>query len=154
MGAGMNCRGATGPLSVFSGLLALALGLTACAGTPEPQLGQLSNGRCVDDSPACIKARQTELGTILSDKDKRWIHRPATADSYAGGVRLFAYKKRKKELSCAELAVAHKEAEAGPAVLRGPAGKHLTPAQVARGAMLSTEVSRELQREMQRRCRR
>jgi len=150
----MGSRGAIGPLTVLGGLLGLALGLSACAGTPEPPLGQLSKRHCVDDSPACIKARQTELGTILADKDKRWIQRPATADSYAGGVRLFAYKKRKRELSCAELAVAHKEAEAGPAVLRGPAGKHLTPAQVSRGAMLATEVSRELHREMQRRCRR
>lgn len=152
MGAGMGVRGGFGPITVCSGLMIVSLCLTGCANTPEPPLETLSSGRCVDDSPACIQARQSELTGILADKEKRWIHRPATADSYAGGVRLFAYKKRKRELSCAELAVAHKEAESGPAVLRGPAGKHLTPAQVSRGAMLSTEVSRELQSEIRKRC--
>ena len=148
----MGVRGGIGPITVCGGLMALWLGLSGCASNPPPQLETQSGGRCVDDSPNCIKARQSELTVILADKQKRWIQQPATADAYAGGVRLFAYKKRKRELSCAELALAHKEAEAGPAVLRGAAGKHLTPAQVSRGAMLSTEVSRELHRELRKRC--
>jgi len=151
-GAGMAFRGAIAPMTVFGGLVALGLCLVGCAGTPSPSIEPTARRGCIDDSPSCVKARQAELHVMLSDKDKRWIHRPATADSYAGGVRLFAYKKRKRELSCAELAVAHKEAEAGPAVLRGPSGKHLTPAQVSRGAMLSQEVARELRKEMNRRC--
>jgi hypothetical protein len=140
-------------MTVFGGLVLLSLSLMGCASNPTPPIGEWSEGRCVDDSPTCIKARQSELNVILADRERRWIHQPASADSYAGGVRLFAFKKRKRDLSCVELAAAQKEAEAGPAVLRGPAGKHLTPAQVSRGAMLSTEVSRELQREIQRRCR-
>jgi hypothetical protein len=92
------------------------------------------------------------LRSMLSDRERRWVKQPATADAYASGVRLFAFKSRKKELSCDELASGRREAEAGPAVLRGPAGKHLTPAQVSRGAILSAEVSRELSVEMQRRC--
>lgn len=143
-----------GPMTVLGGLAALCLGLAGCASNPAPPLGEWSDGRCVDDSPACVKARQTELNVFLADKEKRWIHKPATADSYAGGVRLFAYKTRKRDLSCPELALAHKEAEAGPAVLRGPAGRHLTPAQVSRGAMLAAEVSSELKKELRRRCNR
>ncbi|MGD9802704.1 MAG: hypothetical protein AB7E81_18325 [Hyphomicrobiaceae bacterium] len=148
----MVFKRAFGPVTVFGGLVVLALGLASCASSIDPPTSIASERRCVDDSPSCIKVRQTELNVILADRDRRWIKQPASADSYAGGVRLFAYKKRKRDLSCAELAVAHKEAEAGPAVLRGPAGKHLTPAQVSRGAMLATEVSRELQKEIHRRC--
>jgi hypothetical protein len=148
----MAFRWAIGPVTGLCGLAALGLYLAGCAGTPAPSLESSVQRGCIDDSPSCVKARQAELHVILSDKNKRWIHTPATADSYAGGVRLFAYKKRKRELSCTELAVAQREAEAGPAVLRGPAGKHLTPAQVSRGAMLSQEVAREMQKEMSRRC--
>ncbi|MGE0765951.1 MAG: hypothetical protein AB7L90_05770 [Hyphomicrobiaceae bacterium] len=150
----MRRKGAFGSITALGCLVVLPLGLAGCAGNAPAELVDVTaGGRCVDDSPSCIKARQSELNLILADKQKHWIRRPATADSYAGGVRLFAYKKRKRELSCAELTLAHKEAEAGPAVLRGPAGKHLTPAQVSRGAMLSAEVSRELHQEMRRRCR-
>jgi hypothetical protein len=148
----MGLRGGIGRLAVMGGLAAISVYLHGCAGSPAPPVGVWTEGRCVDDSPACIKARQHELSGMLADRQKRWIQQPATAESYAGGVRLFAYKKRKKELSCAELEAAHREAEAGPAVLRGPAGKHLTPAQVSRAVMLSTEVARELQVEKRRRC--
>jgi hypothetical protein len=107
----------------------------------------------VDDSPNCISRRQAALKSLMSDKDRRWVRQPASAESYASGVRLFALKGRKRELTCEELALGRREADAGPGVLRGPAGRHLTPAQVARGAMLSGEVSRELAGEMRRRCR-
>lgn len=133
-------------------MVAVWLGLSGCAGGPEPAIGTWTEVKCVDDSPHCIAQRQSQLKAMLADKDRRWIGHAATADAYAGGVRLFAFKSRKKDLSCAELAVGRREADAGPAVLRGPAGRHLTPAQVSRGAMLSTEVSRELSSEMKRRC--
>lgn len=133
--------------------LALWLGLPGCGGGPEPPIGVWTDVKCIDDSPACIAQRQSTLRSMLADRDRRWVKQSASADSYASGVRLFAFKSRKKELSCDELAFGRREAEAGPAILRGPAGKHLTPAQVSRGAILSTEVSRELSIEMQRRCR-
>ncbi|MEZ5816720.1 MAG: hypothetical protein R3D44_06535 [Hyphomicrobiaceae bacterium] len=150
MGFGKVSAGVTASLCS----VAIGLVLAGCANAPAPAIGTWTEGRCVDDSPNCIKARQAELRVILSDRQHKWVHHPPTADSYAGGVRLFAFKTRKRELTCAELSVGHKEAEAGPAVLRGPAGKHLTPAQISRGAMLSSEVSRELQGELRRRCRR
>ena len=54
--------------------------------------------------------------------------------------------------ACEELGIGRKEAEAGPALLRGPEGRGLTTAQIARGAMLSQEVGRELGNEIKRRC--
>jgi hypothetical protein len=135
-------------------LAVLAAAASGCATAPPPPLGHWTEAKCVDDSPDCIADRQRQLKVILADRERRWVKQPATADAYAGGVRLFAVKTRKRELTCAELAAGHSEAEAGPAVLRGPAGRHLTPAQVSRGAMLATEVSRELNNEMRKRCRR
>lgn len=108
---------------------------------------------CVDDTSHCIEQRRTALQTIMSDRDRRWIHEPPTPAAYASGVRLFAFKTRKTELSCDELAVGRREADNAPAVLRGPGSTNLTPAQVSRGVMLGAEVSRELAAEMKRRCR-
>jgi hypothetical protein len=68
-------------------------------------------------------------------------------------VRLFALQRKKKELTCEELALGRNEAEKAPGVLRGPEGATLMPAQVSRGVILASEVSRELSAEIKRRCR-
>jgi hypothetical protein len=107
---------------------------------------------CVDDSAECINKRQAALKALMSDKDRKWIHEPATAEAYASGVRLFAFKSKKKELSCDELQSGRREADAAPTTLRGATAARLTPAQVSRGAMLAQEVSRELANEFSRRC--
>ena len=108
---------------------------------------------CVDDTHECIEQRRVALNAIMSDKGRTWVREAPTAEAYASGVRLFAFKTRKTELSCDELAVGRREAENAPVVLRGPQASNLTPAQVSRGLMLGAEVSRELAAEMKRRCR-
>ncbi len=130
----------------------LGLSLAACGGGIEPEASLGPSLRCVDDSVACVAQRQSALRSIMADRERRWVREPANADAYAGGVRLFAYKTKKQELNCGELASGRREADAGPGVLRGASGRHLTPAQISRGVMLATEVSRELQGEMRRRC--
>jgi hypothetical protein len=135
------------------GLTALLLAAGGCAnndsaGSP-PHLG-LS---CVDDSAHCIAQREKVFDSLVGDKSRTWVKQPATPDAYASGVRLFAFSKKRHELSCDELAAGKREADAGPGVLRGSAG-HFTSAQVSRGVMLATEVSRDLGREMDKRCRR
>ena len=134
--------------------LAALAALGACSGsqpetTPETRAGL----GCVDDSKHCIDQRQTALRAMVGDKDRKWIREPASPQAYASGVRLFAYKSRKKDLNCEELAVGRREADAGAGVLRGPGGSGLSPAQVSRGVMLSGEVAKELASEMGRRCR-
>ena len=131
------------------GLLALA----GCSGTTEVSVETRPGLNCVDDSRECIERRQGALKGLMGDRDRRWIREPASPHAYASGVRLFAFKGRKKELSCEELAIGRREADAGPSVLRGVGGQGLTPAQVSRGTMLAGEVSRELANEMKRRCR-
>lgn len=133
--------------------LAGAILSAACSSGMEVPLVSPQGLSCVDDSKPCIDQRMATLKVMMADRDRRWVHEPATPHAYASGVRLFAFKGRKKELTCAELAVGKREADAGQAVLRGPSATGLSPAQIARGTMLSAEVSRELGVEMKRRCR-
>ena len=133
-------------------VVAAAFLLGACGN--GGQTDNLAKGlHCVDDSPGCISERGAALNQLMGDKDRAWVRQSAPPAAYASGVRLFAFKQRKRELSCDELSAGRREADAGPAVLRGPDGRGLTTSQVARGVMLSQEVSRELSTEMKRRCR-
>ncbi len=127
------------------------LWFSGCA-NKSPEIGITSAGlNCVDDSPRCIERRQAALRSMLSDKQRVWVQHIPTAEAYASGVRLFAYKKTKKALTCPELNVGIREASGARASLRSAKGR-LRPAQIARGAMLGDEVSRELSREKKRRC--
>lgn len=130
----------------------LALLATACSTGSETQIAPRGMS-CVDDSQACVAERGTALNALMADKQRGWVRQPAPAASYASGVRLFAFKQRKKEMSCDELAIGRKEADAAPGTLRGPQGQGLTPAQVSRGVMLAAEVGKELTNEAKRRCR-
>jgi hypothetical protein len=90
---------------------------------------------------------------MLADKDRTWVKEAPTPQAHASGVRLFAYRTRKKELSCEELAHARREADGAAKTLRGPEGKSLSPAQISRATMFAAEVSKELSAEMRtRRC--
>ncbi len=131
----------------------VAIGLSGCSTGTEFQSEVHPSVKCVDDSPGCVARRQAALKEMLADPKHRWVHEPADADAFATGVRLFAFKTRKRELSCPDLKKGQHEAEAGPGLLRGPGGRHLTPAQISRGVMFAGEVSRELGKELRRRCR-
>lgn len=132
-------------------LIALLAG--GCAGGDGINYTTAQAGlRCVDDSPSCISQRQSTLKALVSDPQRSWISQRPDAAAYASGVRLFAFKTKKKDLSCAELQTGRQEADAGPAILRA-GGNGLSPAQVARGVILAGEISRELGNEYNRRCR-
>ncbi|MFT3730246.1 MAG: hypothetical protein QM780_02305 [Hyphomicrobium sp.] len=124
-----------------------------CSGN-QAALGDPAHGlKCVDDSHVCISQRKMVYDSYMADSSRAWVKQPAGPHEYASGVRLMALSKKRKELTCAELAHGKEEADRGPAVLTGGAYVGLTSAQVARGAMLSREVSRELAQEIARRCR-
>jgi hypothetical protein len=134
--------------------IALALLLSACSGADvatdninRPGLG------CIDDSPRCLAERQSVLKVYMADRNKAFVREPATPSAYASGVRLWAFKSRKRELTCDELNIARREADAAAPTLRGPGGQGMTPAQVARGIILAQDVSKELGNEHGRRCR-
>ena len=133
------------------GVAGVALLLASCSlGFTSTELPP--PGGCVDDSKECIDRRGAALRSMVADKDRRWVKEPATAGSYASGVRLFAYKSRKRDLTCEELAHGKREADAAPSALTGPPAAGLSPAQISRSSMLAAEVSKELAAEMKRRC--
>ncbi len=131
-------------------LIVLGLAASACSGLDFDERAGLS---CIDDSPECVGQRQATLKAMLDDQDKKWVKEPSTPAAHASGVRLFAFRSRKKELSCEELAIGRREADSVPKALRGPEGKAMSPAQVARANMFAAEVAKELAAEMRaRRC--
>lgn len=134
-------------------LLLLSVGLlAACSGNGVTVTTPGAGLKCVDDSPTCIAERQATMKAMLADPNRTWVSQRPDAAAYASGVRLFAFKTKKKEMSCAELQAGKREADAGPAVLRTP-GNGLSHSQVSRGVILAHEISRELGNELKRRCR-
>jgi hypothetical protein len=131
-------------------LAVCVLSLAACSG---PSLDDGRSGlTCIDDSPQCIERRQATLKSMLSDRERRWVKEAPTPQAHASGVRLFAFRRAKAQLTCDELVHGRREAEAAPRALKGQNG--LSPAQVSRAAMFATEVQRELAAEIRRRrCR-
>ena len=142
-------RPGTRKRAMAAALGCLGIVASACTGLDDERAG-LS---CIDDSPDCVGQRQATLKSMLADEDKKWVKEPTNPQAHASGVRLFAFRSRKKELSCEELAVGRREADSVPKSLKGPEGKSMSPAQVSRASMFAAEVSKELAVEMRaRRC--
>ncbi|HKZ96893.1 MAG TPA: hypothetical protein VJ045_07920 [Hyphomicrobiaceae bacterium] len=146
----MQVRLNAGRMTAIAVLAPLLVTAAGCGGGGAEFDARAGLG-CVDDSAECIARRRTTLRHLVTDQSRTWVKEPATAEAYASGVRLFAFRAKKNELTCDELAHARREAEAARGVLSS-AGARLTPAQVSRGALLAGEVGRELQSELSRRC--
>src|SRR5262249_38948246 len=98
---------------------ALGLGALALAACSGPGLDDSRAGlSCVDDSPQCIERRQATLKSMLSDKERRWVREAPTPQAHASGVRLFAFRTAKSDLTCDELVHGRREAEAAPRALK------------------------------------
>ncbi|MDX2307280.1 MAG: hypothetical protein NW216_03475 [Hyphomicrobium sp.] len=132
-------------------IAALTLLTVACSTGEVPVVSPRAGLACVDDSSHCIGERKSALKALVDDPSRAWVKEKPDAAAYASGVRLFAYKTKKKDLSCAELEAGRREAEHAPAILRAP-NSGLSTAQVARGVILAHEISRDLAREHGRRC--
>ena len=147
----MSVRHAATRRAAKLALIVGTLTLGACAVGAGPEIESRAGLGCVDDSPECIHRRQATLRHMVEDKSRSWVKEAPTPEAYASGVRLFAYKSKKKELSCEELQRGKLEADTARTSLTSVGGR-LTPAQVSRSVMLAGEVGRELQREFDRRC--
>ena len=65
-------------------------------------------------SSDCVAKRQRTLRYLVDDHDRTWVKAHAPAEAYASGVRLFALKSKKKDLTCDELAHGKNEADRAP----------------------------------------
>ncbi|MFT5508280.1 MAG: hypothetical protein ACI89J_001354 [Hyphomicrobiaceae bacterium] len=148
---GLDGLGSLGDMLRIAALVFVAGLAAGCAANTEKLSTPIATGLgCVDDSLRCRNHRRAALNALMADKKRSWVRQPPNASAYASGVRLFAFKKRKRELSCVELGIGQREAKAARPTLRA-AAKSLTPGQIARGAMLGDEVGAELKRERRRR---
>jgi hypothetical protein len=134
---------------IAAALGGFTLWLSACSGVSVDDRAGLS---CIDDSTECVARRQATLKSMLADKSHKWVREAATPQAHATGVRLFAFRSTKGELSCEDLVTGRREAEAAPKVLKGQQG--LSPAQISRASLFAAEVGKELSAEIRkRRCR-
>ena len=142
----------TGLRSAICLAVAGCIGLAGCAfGTTQPSYDLSSGLNCVDDSAQCMAKRKAALAQIMSDKSNAWVDERPAAQADASGVRLFAFKKRKRQLNCRQLKVGYLEAKSARQRLRASNDPRLTPALISRGAILGDEVAKELKREIRRR---
>jgi hypothetical protein len=86
-----------------------------------------------------------ELKRLVSDPNRDWIGRPQSADAYANGTRLFAYRILRKKLTCEELHRGLADTETASSSLKEPRYQRARP--------LAVEVLRELKAEHTKRCR-
>lgn len=132
--------------------IAMIFALTGCTAGDNVEMTSINTGlHCVDDSPHCISHRRETLKLLVSDPQRTWIQQKPDVLAYASGVRLFAFKTKKKELSCPELQAGRVEADGAPVALRSQ-GHSLSTAQISRGIILANEIGRELTKEYNSRC--
>lgn len=139
--------------AVVTSLMGACLAVSTGCALVSPQI-MASPGtglNCVDDSERCLSERRTALNAIMKDKSGDWVNHAPTASSDASGVRLFAFKQRKRQLNCRQLRIGYIEASTARQRLRNSGDPKLTPALISRGAILGDEVARELKREIERR---
>lgn len=92
------------------------------------------------------------LKALVEDPKRGWIgqSQPKPAE-YADGIRLFAYRALRGQLSCGELAVALVEMNAAAKAFREPV-ESLPPDKIARLRSLVSKVEVELRAERASRC--
>ena len=85
-----------------------------------------------------------QLKVLVDDPKRDWVGQPQSADGYADGTRLFAYRALRKKLTCGELKRALDDTTAATALLQ--------PVRYEKVRTLATAVSRELKAEHGKRC--
>ena len=123
--------------------------LTGCAGSGNFSLfpGIASTEASpATEAGACPtpEACAVQLKKLVDDPRRDWIGQPQSADAYANGTRLFAYRALRKKLTCNELKRALEDTVAAASSLQSP--RH------DRARVLTTAVSQELKAEQSRRC--
>ena len=137
----------TAPLVIL--LSAILAGCSGTESTPPPSNPAAG---CVDDSKHCIEMRGQALKGMMADPKRTWVTKPETAAAYATGVKLFAYKSKKAEMTCAELAHGREETRTMPQALKPGSVQGMNDSRLAQVRDLSGQVNKELSKEFDRAC--
>ena len=112
------------------------------------------NPRAQADRNSCGSTDQCRvmLKTMIDSPDRGWVGQRESADVYANGTRLFAYRALRKQLTCGELSLAVDELAAASQSLGGSVSG-VPPDQLSRTRALCSQVEGELAKEREARCR-
>ncbi len=141
--------GRSAAMRLGSGLLVAVL-LAGCAASNGFSLfggiTQPENEPASADAEVCPtpEACTAELKKMVGEPRRDWIGRPQSAEAYANGTRLFAYRALRKKLTCGELKTALDDTSSAAALLQAPHHE--------RARALATAVGHELKSEHDRRC--
>jgi len=114
--------------------------LSGCATGNAPTVAT-----CLDDSSACVSKRKATLNSMLADPNRTWVARKPGPAVYATGVRLFAWRRTRDQLTCRELRSGIAETGAARQTLsRGVNGASKT--RLGQIVALSDDVNAELKR--------
>ncbi|KAB2851212.1 MAG: hypothetical protein F9K44_02355 [Hyphomicrobiaceae bacterium] len=149
----------TYPSRSFSGvwpmLAAIAAGLllAACASfNSAPEVSNNPAAGCVDDSKQCIDRRMTTLKAMVSDPKRTWVFQQESPASYATGVKLFAYRATRSQLTCTELSHGRQETAEAAHSLKSGSVPGMNDSRLAQVRDMSSQVSKELGKEFDKAC--
>lgn len=122
------------------GLFGLAT-LAGCGGMTTAGNEQI----CLDDSGDCVASRTAAFKELVADKQHAWVNRPASRSLHASGIRMFAYKATKAQLTCAQLTAGINEASSVRGALAGPMNG-VSADRISQAKALAEETRTELQK--------
>ncbi len=121
----------------------------APAPSPPKPLAEtdLAAGRC-GDGLDCLDV----LRAMIDDPKQSWMMRAPTAEEFANGTRLFAYRALKTTLECGKLRFANAELDWAIDTFSTNRVKGIDAAHRARVAALAEAVHDEIEGEIKKRC--
>ena len=137
------------------GMAALAAAWLLGACTPISSSPEASNNPaagCVDDSKHCIDKRMSTLKVMVADQKRSWVYQQESPASYATGVKLFAYRATKAQLTCGELSHGRQETADAALSLKSGSVPGMNDSRLAQVRDMSAQVSKELGREFDKVC--
>ena len=130
--------------------IALAAGCTPLSSTLETSNNPAAG--CVDDSKHCIDKRMSTLKVMVADQKRTWVYQQESPASYATGVKLFAYRATKAQLTCGELSHGRQETADAALSLKSGSVPGMNDSRLAQVRDMSAQVSKELGREFDKVC--
>ena len=131
----------------FLSMLGLAA-LAGCSGMTTAGNEQI----CLDDSGDCIASRTAAYNEMVADKQHAWVNRPASRSLHASGIRMFAFKATKAQLTCAQLTAGINEASSVRGALAGSM-QGVSADRISQAKALADETRAELQKvRLKKRC--